>query len=119
MNVLIYKIVGSCISCGRVTCEMEMRKSVTEDKNETKQNGIKTDLKKKKMENKIKIEETLDLDIPIPSGTILCHCFTCGSPVCSPMNWKDLNNEGSSLGPETLKAYQQKVRINYFFKEII
>ena len=76
-----------------------------------KLNGIKTDIKKKKIENKIKIEETLDLDIPIPSGTILCHCFTCGSPVCSPMNWKDLNNEGSSLGAETLKAYQQKIKL--------
>ena len=90
---------------------MEMRKSVPEDKNETKKNGIKTDLKKKKIEDKIKVDETLDLEIP--SGTILCNCFTCGSPVCSPMNWKDLNTEGSSLGPDAMKAYQQKVSIIY------
>ena len=88
---------------------MEMRKRVAEDKNETKKNGIKTDLKKKKIEDKTKIDETLDLEIP--SGTILCNCFTCGSPVCSPMNWKDLSTEGSSLGPDTMTAYQQKVRI--------
>ena len=83
---------------------MEMRKNIKED---IKQ--INTDVKKKKIDDKKQLEDNFDHE-EIPSGTILCNCFTCNSPVCSPMNCKDLNNEGSLLSQDALTAYKQKVR---------
>ena len=100
-----HKLVGSCLSCGRVTCEMEYRNNGegTDDQIEKIEDEIPTNMKIKK-----KVEEE-PVKLNIQSGTILCNCFTCGKPVCAPMSFKDLSNQGSTLDDKTVTAYKQKV----------
>ena len=54
-----------------------------------------------------KVEEVTE--VVITSGSILCHCFTCGHPVCAPMSTDYLTKQGSTLETSSISAYQQKV----------
>jgi len=134
-----HKLIGSCISCGRITCEMEVQKeNINNNKKFEGSNGSNKDLPATSGG-----ADSLGLPVPpgvtppgilppnlppgmvpqdmspdlLPPGSILCSCFTCNSPVCTPMSGKDLTQQGSTLDEDTLKAYRQKDKLLMFDKE--
>jgi hypothetical protein len=107
-------MLGSCLSCGRVTCEMEYKNNgIPKETDENDESASNTQLKTPKTISSVikslkKVEEVLEP--VITSGEILCNCFTCGHPVCAPMSTDDLTKQGSTLDTSSIAAYQQKVR---------
>jgi hypothetical protein len=121
--------VGSCLSCGRVTCEMEFKNNGQEKENETekdnltetegekplnsnpksKSNSNSKNTKTNDNDKSKKVIKEEPMDIHIQSGQILCNCFTCGHAVCAPMSVEDLTAGESSLEASAITAYRQKV----------
>ena len=80
------------------------------EKNKINEKNNQNNNDKNNINEKNKIDEIMNEIIPLPSGSIICNCFTCGCFVCTPMSSRDLTQGESLLSAQTITAYQQKVR---------
>ena len=92
---------------------MEYKNDGKEKEKETEAGkSIDSNSKNTKTNENSKSKKTLPeeiVDLNIPSGQILCNCFTCGHAVCAPMSVEDLTVGESSLDASAMTAYRQKV----------